>query len=673
MHNGFHVGDSHRVEPSLNSVTGPAGTIRLEPKVMQVLVLLAAHAGQVVAKERLMQTVWPDTFVTDDVLTRAISELRRVFGDDAKESRFIQTIPKSGYRLIARVSSSHIIAPLTEAGRASAHDETRWRSWKLGLWAIGLAAVIIAGVVVLNRLRADTQVPRVTIAVLPFEHLGGPEREYLTDGLTEETSASLGQIDPEHLSVKGRTSTRRYKRTSKSLAEIGQELGVEYLLEGSVQSESGQVRVTAKLIRARDQEQAWAESYDRDLGSMLELQRDISTAIARQVQLRVSPDRLMALARRHTRNAEVYDLYLRGRDLWSKVTPATNRLAVEQYQKATALDPAFALPWAGLADIYSASPINSDAPPRVVWKQAREAADKAVNSGPDLVETRTAIGTVSYWFDWDWPAAERAYRQAIALDPSYAQAHRVLGIVLASMGRHEEARTAMRHARELDSLYPMQHALSAHAEFLAHDYKSGQRFAEQAIAVGPTFWIGYFQLALVHERMGNNELALKALNDAEALSGGNSKIVSLRGYILATQGRTSEAENVLSALKNIAAEKYVPPYAMALVHAGLDQRDAAFKWLDRAIEARDVHLVWLTQDSKGIRFARTLGSADSSNAATSCARRARVATQCDRGAVDSRISLRCGPDSEGQLRRGRSRARGRCRRGHCAHDEALGG
>jgi TolB-like protein len=557
LQNGFHVGDSHRVEPSLNSVAGPAGTIRLEPKVMQVLVLLAAHAGQVVAKERLIQTVWPDAFVTDDVLTRAISELRRVFGDDAKEPRFIQTIPKSGYRLIAAVSSS------------GGDQETA----------------------------APGQVPRVTIAVLPFEYLGGPEREYLTDGLTEETSASLGQIDPEHLSVKGRTSTRPYKHTSKSLAEIGQELGAEYLLDGSVRSESSQLRVTAKLIRASDQEQVWAESYDRDLGRMLELQRDISVAIARQVQLRVSPNRLTALARRHTHNAEAYDFYLRGRHLWNQLTPATNRLAVEQYQKATQLDPTFALPWAGLADIYSASPINSDAP-TAVSKQAREAVAQAVASGPDLVETQTALGAVSYWFDWDWPTAERAYRKAIALDPGYAQAHRVLGIVLASMGRHEEARTAMRHARELDPFYPMQHALSAHAEFLAHDYNAGQRFAEQAIAVGPTFWIGYFQLALVHERMGNNELALKALNDAERLSGGNSKIVSLRGYILAKLGRTNEAENVLGALKNIAREKYVPPYAMALVHAGLDQRDLAFEWLDRAIEARDVHLVWLTQDAK---------------------------------------------------------------------------
>ena len=358
MQNGFLVGDSHSVEPSLNSVTGPAGTIRLEPKVMQVLVLLAAHAGQVVAKERLIHTVWPDSFVTDDVLTRAISELRRVFGDDPKESRFIQTIPKSGYRLIARVSSSG-------AGQETAALEQ----------PVHLETVAV-------------------IAVLPFEHLGGPEREYLTDGLTEETSASLGQIDPERLIVKGRTSTRRYKNTPKSLMEIGQELGVEYLLEGSVRAEGGRLRVTSKLIRARDQVQLWAESYESEPGSMLELQRELSAAIARQVRLRLSPDRLTALAHRHTRNAEAYELYLRGRHLWNQLTPETNRRAVEFYQKATQLDSEFALAWAGLADIYSTSPINSDVPPRDVSARARDAAARAVAAGSSLAETQTALGTV---------------------------------------------------------------------------------------------------------------------------------------------------------------------------------------------------------------------------------------------------------------------------------------
>jgi TolB-like protein/DNA-binding winged helix-turn-helix (wHTH) protein/Tfp pilus assembly protein PilF len=590
LQNGFHVGDSHRVDPSLNSVTGPAGTIRLEPKVMQVLVLLAAHAGQVVAKERLMATVWPDTFVTDDVLTRAISELRRVFGDDAKESRFIQTIPKSGYRLISGVSSSGADKEIAAPGQP-VHLEMR-RSWKLALLAISLAVVIVAGVVVLNQLRAGPQVPRVTIAVLPFEHLGGPEREYLTDGLTEETSASLGQIDPEHLTVKGRTSTRRYKSTRKSLAEIGQELGVEYLLEGSVRTESRRLRVTSKLIRARDQVQIWAESYESEPGSMLELQRELSAAIARQVGLRLSPDRLTALAPRHTRNAEAYDLYLRGRHLWNQLTPETNRRAVESYQRATQLDSKFALAWAGLADIYSASPINSDVPPRDVSAQARDAAARAVASGSDLAETQTALGTVHYWLDWDWPAAETAYRKAISVDPGYSQAHRVLGLVLQAMGRHDEAREAMLHARERDPYYPMQPAVSAYERLLARDYSSALEFAQQATAIGPSFWIGYFQLATVYEQLGNSELALEALQKAQALSG-NSKMLSLRGYILAKSGRTNQAEEVLRTLKSIAGDRYVPPYAMALVYAGLGQRDSAFEWLDRAYAERDVHLVFL--------------------------------------------------------------------------------
>jgi TolB-like protein len=584
---------------------------------MQVLVLLAAHAGQVVAKERLIQTVWPDTFVTDDVLTRAISELRRVFGDDARDSRFIQTIPKSGYRLIAPVfpssadqgiaghgqaahvgtvaaSGDHVVTPLPEAGRASAHNRSGWRSWKLGLPAISLMAVIVVSALAFNRRGADS--PQVTIAVLPFEHLGGPEHAYLTEGLTEETSMSLGQVDPGHLIVKGRTSTRRYKGTSKSLAQIGQDLGVDYLVEGSVQAEGGRLRVTAKLIRVRAEEQMWAESYDSTPGSLLELQRELSTAIARQVRLRLSPARLTALERRYSRNAQAYDLYLRGRQLWNQLTPETNRSAVAFYEEATRLDPEFALAWAGLADAYSASPMNSDVLPWEVATKARDAARHAFDYGPDLAETHTALGAVSYWRDWDWPAAEAEYRKAIESDASYSQAHRLLGVVLVAMGRHEEARRGMTRARELD-LYPMQYALSAHVEFLAHDYPSAVIFANQATDLGPSFWIAWFQLAMADERLGKDELALDALDRAEA-SGWNSKIVSLRGYILAKLGRRNDAEDVLRRLESMARGRYVPPYAMALVHAGLGQEDLAFDWLNRAYDMRDVHLTFLAQDPK---------------------------------------------------------------------------
>jgi Flp pilus assembly protein TadD len=294
----------------------------------------------------------------------------------------------------------------------------------------------------------------------------------------------------------------------------------------------------------RDQVQVWAETFDSESGSMLELQRELSAGIARQVGLRLSPDRLTALAPRYTQNAEAYDAYLRGRHFWNQLTPETNRSAAASYLRATQLDSGFALPWSGLADIYSASPINGDVPPSEVADRARAAINHAVAAGPSLPETLTAQGTVHYWLDWDWPAAETAFRKAIAVDASYSQAHRLMGLVLTAMGRHGEARAAMSEARRLDPFYPMQTAVSAYERLMARDYPSALEFARRATTVDPKFWIGNFQLAAVYERLGNSELALGALAKAEAASG-NSKMLSLRGYVLAKSGRTNEAEAVL--------------------------------------------------------------------------------------------------------------------------------
>ena len=214
------------------------------------------------------------------------------------------------------------------------------------------------------------------------------------------------------------------------------------------------------------------------------------------------------------------------------------------------------------------------------------------SAGPDLAETQTALGSVHYWLDWDWPAAETAFRKAIAVDPSYSQAHRNLALVLVAMRRHEEAREEMCQARELDPYYPMQLAVSAYERLMARDYPAALEFAQQATTVGPSFWIGHFHVAVVNERLGNSELALKALDKTETLTP-NSKNLSLRGYILAKSGRRNEAEEVLRTLKSIPRDHYVPPYAMALVYAGLGQRDSAFQWLEDAYKVRDVHLVFL--------------------------------------------------------------------------------
>ena len=439
----------------------------------------------------------------------------------------------------------------------------------------------------------------VRLAVLPFENFSaGPDREYLADALTEETIAALGQLEPDRLSVIGRTSVMSYKRTTKTLATIGRELDADYVVESSIRFEANRVRVTSQLIHASDQVQLWSASYDSEPSSMLAFQRELGTTIAEQIRLRLSPERLEALSRRQTRNPQAYDLYLRGRHFWNQLTPSTNQQAVEAFSHATEMDPHYALAWSGLADAWAASPMNGDAPPQAAWALARNAAAQAMRSEPSLAESLASLAFVEFWFGWNWQDAEALYRKAIALDPSYAFAHRMLGILLGHAGRRAEAEAEMKRARELDPLNSIQHALSAQVAFVGRDNAAALDFARQAIVVDPHFWIGQFQLAQAYEQTGEVALALLATDEAGRLSGGNSKASSLRGYILAKQGKIAEARDVLKKLEARSRERFVPPYAMALVHEGLGEHDAALKWLERSVAVRDVHLVSLPVDPK---------------------------------------------------------------------------
>ena len=529
--------------------------VPLTPKVFDTLLHLVQHHGKVIAKDDLMHAVWPDTAVEENNLNQNISTLRRVFGENRGENRYIATVPGKGYHFIPAVE-------------------------------------VFAG-------PAPSATGRVTVGVLPFRNLGAdPDREYLADGLTEEVIATLGQLDASRLSVIGRTTMMAYKRANKTLAEIGRELGAAYLIESSMRSEGGHLRITSNLIRVPDQVQIWSMSYDSEPSSMLQFQREISVAIGEQVRLRLSPERLSALGRRQTRNPEAYDLYLRGRYFWNQLSRVTTRRATEFFARATTLDPQYALAWSGLADAYTASPINGDAPPLAVWPLAREAAAHAINARPDLAESQTSSGFVKFWFDWDWPAGEAAFRRAIDLDPHYPLAHRLMGIVLAHMRRHEEAAAAVRRARELDPLLAGHHALSSQIAFMARDYATALQFAKQSITIDPEFWIGYMQLGQAYEQLGEPHLALDALNDAARLSGGNSKALSLRGYIFARTARTQSAHEVLDMLDAVAREHYVPRYASALIYLGLGQLDQAIDCLARAFEMRDVHLAFLPTDVK---------------------------------------------------------------------------
>jgi len=528
--------------------------IPLTPKVFDTLVMLVERAGRLIPKDEFLASIWPDTVVEEVGLAHNVSQLRRVLKDGRGEAHFIQTVPKRGYRFVAPVT----IVPA-----------------------------------------AEEDAERVVLGVLPFDNLSGDaERDYLADGMTEELTASLGQIDPDRIAVLGRTSMMILKRGNRSIAEIGRQLNASYLIEGSLRSERGRIRVTTKLIRVSNQAVTWSESFDAEPVSLLAFQRELSAAIADQVRVRLTPKCLSALARRQTQNADAYDLYLRGRYFWNQLTPATNVRAIAYFERAIALDPDYALAWAGIAYAALGSAMNSDMAPIGLLPGARRAAARAVLARPELADAHAAVGYVGFILEWAWVEAEAALRRAVALDPSCAVALRVLGRLLSQTGRHDEARSVLSRLRELDPLYAMNHAMSSQVAFQARDYREALAHARRAIVIDPEFWIGYMQLGQAYERLDQVDLALDALITAARLSGGNSKSIALRAYVLARAGRADDAWDLLRTLEAVARDRYLPPAAFALMHAGLGNREAAFEWLDKAVAARDVHLMYLTMDSK---------------------------------------------------------------------------
>jgi TolB-like protein/DNA-binding winged helix-turn-helix (wHTH) protein/Flp pilus assembly protein TadD len=566
--------------------------VKLGRQPMDLLILLVEKRRNLVARSEIVERLWAkDVFVDVDTgVNTTISKIRQVLRDSPEAPRFVETVPGKGYRFIADVETAApaVPEPLEATPVPVAAQDGRPRA----IAGLLILAAVLA-IAAFAWLRSGDSATHVTLAVLPFANLGSdPEREYLAAGLTDETSASLAQIDPAHLSVKGRTL--RYKGTEKTVAEIGRELSVDYLVESSIRAERSNLRVTVTLIRVSDQEHVWSQLYDREPTSLLGLQRELSTAIAEQIRLRLSPDRRNGLERRQTQNADAYDAYLRGRYQMQRRTAEGNARAIELFNRALALDPNYALAWSDLAFAYAGGTLNGDARPADVGPRAQAAALNAIRANPHLSESQTARGYVLWLIEWDWKGAETALRLAVELDPSNANAHRLLGHALSQAGRVSEAETAMRRARELDPTDPLTEGLSSVIASQDRDRSGAIEHARRSIALDPNFWISYVALGQGYELAGDHALALETLADAARLpGGGNSKVLSLKGYILATLGRADAARETLAMLAAISRERYMPPYASALVYAGLGERDAMFDALDTAYAARDVHLIYL--------------------------------------------------------------------------------
>jgi TolB-like protein/DNA-binding winged helix-turn-helix (wHTH) protein/Flp pilus assembly protein TadD len=588
--------------------------VRLERRPMELLILLVEHRGRLLSRSQIAERLWAkDVFVDVETgVNIAISKVRQALRDSTEKPEFVETVVGKGYRFVAAVEvvSNVGAIPIAEARddrpldtsvvrgeavRSGASVLTRYSS-RSSAGLLACAVIVAFAVWVWAATRPTTP---AKLAVLPVTNLtGNQDREYLADGLTEEAIATLAQIAPQQLSVVGRQSVMTYKRSSKSLVAIGNELGVNYLVESSIRAEGDRLRITAKLIRVRDQVQLWSQSYNRDAGSVLGLQQELSTAIGEQIRLQLSPERTAVAARRQSDSTEAFDLYLRGRYFANQRTPAAVARALEYYQRAVTIDPNYALAWSGIADALTSRPINSDFPPLEVRGPALEAAKQAVRADPDLAEAQTALGRVYFWLEWDWSAAEAAFRRAIVLDESYPQAHLMLGHVLSQTLRHNDAVAELRRARELDPLNAMNHAISALVSFQARDYSGALEHAERAIVVNPEFWVGQAQRAQAYEQLGRRDAALDAWTRVGRLPGGTHMTIAVRGYLLATLGRDREAREVLRTLQQGAGERYVPPTGLALVHAGLGEHDRAFEWLEKAYTARDVHLAFLHVDPR---------------------------------------------------------------------------
>lgn len=596
MAGGFRLAE-WTVEPQLNSLEFDGHTIRLEPKVMQVLVCLADHGGEPVPKDQLIRAVWADTFVTDDVLTRCISELRKALNDDSKQPRFIETIPKGGYRLLPPVE------PLVSKTQTKASHRLR-RAVLLSLSGVLLlAAVALFGLPGFrkqlfqwfNRGHEARKSPTArSIAVLPLENLSGDEsQEYFAEGMTDQLITDLAKIGS--LRVISRTSTSQFKKTVKPLPEIARALNVELIVTGTVARSGDQVRITAQLVDGKNDTHLWAQDFQRELQNVLKLESDIAQDIAREIRVELTKEDGTRLEASPTVNRTAHDAYLRGRYQWNKKTGRALEESIRLYQQAIDSDPGYALAYAGMADSYILLENNGQLSPTEANPLIRIAARKAVEADPNLADAHMVLADCGER-EWDWAGAEREYRRAIELNPGLARAHHWYALLLVNMNRPNEAIAEIQRAVDLDPLTDSLYVLEAEIYYLTHQNdRAGQILA--------MFEDPAKHSILVHYLLGKVGRAKKVYPDAisEFLVVTSAEPEEPGGwgfltYAYAQGGKRKEALEAFAKLDQLSRKRYVAPYWMALAWTGLGDHDKAMNFLNEAYRIRSSNLASIQSD-----------------------------------------------------------------------------
>jgi TolB-like protein/DNA-binding winged helix-turn-helix (wHTH) protein len=609
----IRFGEKFELERQSRKLYRDGRLLRLERIPTEVLLLLIEKNGQIVTREEMIQKIWGDGvfFDTDNSINVAIRKVRHALRDDPDNPQFIQTITGYGYRFIATLplespdqiattpapipqpaSDVPNITELTEANDILPAETLPRRSlfWRVAGVA-ALAGILVAALAVyLQSHKARVAgVPggRSMLAVLPFDNFtGDAAQEYFSDGLTEEMISQLGNIDPAHIGVIARTSVMHYKHSQESLSQIGKELGVQYVVEGSVRRDSNRVRVTAQLIRVTDQSHVWARQYDRDLNSLLALQTEIAGEVADEIEFSLTGKRPIypvPPVSQSPNTYQAYDSYLKGRYFWNKRTRQGFQQAIEYFQQAIASDPNYARAYAGLADSYTLLRGYSESPEAESMSQARNAALKAIALDDRLAEAHTSLALISETFDFDWETAEKEFRRAIELDPNYATAHEWYAEYLGLQGRFGEALAESERARRLDPLSLIIAADKATILYYARQYDAAIAQSRAIKEMDPAFPLAHMALAAYVEK-GRFEEALAEIKDSSQES--DIWTSAWQAYVYGRSGREPEAQKALEKVRASYEHGKTNADPVLWAYLGTGDREQALVWLEKAYATR---------------------------------------------------------------------------------------
>ena len=601
-------------------------TVKLQDQPLHLLAMLLEHPGEMVSRDALRQRLWPtDTFVDfEHGLNRAVNKVREALGDSAENPRFVETVPRHGYRFIAPAESisenkvellppelATVAAPNgagTELGApsqisVSRAKQPRWR--RAAVIGVGALAVLLVGLLLGLKLRdfrvgpAPKAVPQElrSIVVLPLKNVSGDAGEdYFADGVTEALTGKLAVI--RSLRVTSGTSALHYKSTRKTLPEVGRELNVDAVVEGTVARLGDRIRVAVQLIHAPTDDHLWAESYDRDLHDVQTLPGEVVRAIAQALKIELTPEEQARLSSPRPVKPEAHDAYLKGRYYQLQAGPENWQMSRKYFERAIDYDPAYAPAFSGLADTYSVLGYQGLLPPREAMPRAKAAAEKALVIDETLAEAHTSLAFVMLYYDWDWAGADKEFRRAIEFNPSYATAHHWYSHYWMAMDRPEESLAASERARSLD---PLDLGISVHLGwhyYMAHMYDHVLEQCRNRLEIEKKFYQAHFFAGLAYEQKRSLDQAVAEFRQAVALGGDNPRALAALGHAYGLAGNKEEARKILHKLLARSGRPYISPAQVALVYVGTGEKERAFEWLERAYRDRCAELVELRVDPR---------------------------------------------------------------------------